>query len=484
MLDTDKQKHEAAIIIGIVSVVFGVLFNYFFYEKTAGISVPIYFFLLTATIVFFHVCFARKSAADLWFGLPLLFFAGMAAVRDNQFLTFLNVASALGLLFLTVKNAAGFKIKFFDIGDYFRNIVMLPIDFLKSELNFFRFLGLSSGSVKPKNSIVRRVLIGSVAAVPLLIIFVGLFSSADMVFGNYIDSIFTFEISDDAVARVVLFAISAFAVSFILWNLIVSGRREEAEDSASRALGVSRSVEILTCLSLVAVLFLFFIFFQITYLFGGEWNIVNSGFTYAEYARQGFWELLVAAVITLAVLLFAERVSDNTNGDRRAFMMPAVVIIGAVLVIIASAFKRLNLYVLAYGETAPRFYAASFIFFLLVIFGILCYRIIRKKHESFLAYGALITLIAGMMVINFVNPDAFIARKNFELYAKTGKIDFDYLKSLSADAVPELIKNINTVRGGEEKILEILVSKKENLSGGPWQSWNYSRLKSASVLGK
>ena len=41
--------------------------------------------------------------------------------------------------------------------------------------------------------------------------------------------------------------------------------------------------------------------------------------------------------------------------------------------------------------------------------------------------------------MNLLNPDAFIAQKNIERYARTGIVDTTYLASLSGDALPYTI---------------------------------------------
>jgi hypothetical protein len=46
-----------------------------------------------------------------------------------------------------------------------------------------------------------------------------------------------------------------------------------------------------------------------------------------------------------------------------------------------------------------------------------------------------------LLVVNLMNPDAFIARRNIERYESTGKIDLTYLAELSPDAVPTLAGN-------------------------------------------
>jgi hypothetical protein len=159
------------------------------------------------------------------------------------------------------------------------------------------------------------------------------------------------------------------------------------------------------------VLFLLFIGFQVTYLFGGEANIMNAGFTYAEYARQGFWELLAVAALSLFVLLASEKYADVEGKKDKRFLLPALILIAEVGVLIASAFKRLSLYMDTYGMTVLRFYVVGVILFLVALFILLAVKFITLKRESFFAFGTLLSLVTFLMIINLMNPDGFVAKE-------------------------------------------------------------------------
>ncbi len=238
-------------------------------------------------------------------------------------------------------------------------------------------------------------------------------------------------------------------------------------------------------LGLISALFLMFIGFQLTYLFGGEANITNAGFTYAEYARRGFWELLAVTVLTLLTLLASEKHAGVESKIDRRFLMPALILIIQVGVVIVSAFKRLSLYVGAYGMTAPRFYAAGFVILLTVLFILLAIKFIKLKREQFFAFGTLLSVAAFIIIVNLVNPDSFIAITNLEQYSRTGKVDLIYMGSLSADAEPWKIELYKKLEGEDKDVLLGLLQKqKENLQETSmyWQSANLSRARALQLL--
>ncbi len=95
---------------------------------------------------------------------------------------------------------------------------------------------------------------------------------------------------------------------------------------------------------------------QISVLFGGDEHVqVTEGLTYAEYARQGFWQLLFVTILVLGVIAVAIRVAGREEARDRLFLR---VLIGGLclttLVIVASAIHRMSLYENAYGYSVER----------------------------------------------------------------------------------------------------------------------------------
>jgi hypothetical protein len=315
-----------------------------------------------------------------------------------------------------------------------------------------------------------------------------LFSQADLAFSQFLKGFIHITISPRTVQYLVLLLFAFITtlgwLSYILFPKFDDDAKagEKAEVMAQPG----RRIEVLVFLGLIAALFLVFIGFQVTYLFGGETNIATTGFTYAEYARRGFWELLAVAMLSLLVLLVSEKYAGVESKRDRYFLIPALVLIGEVGIVIVSAFKRLSLYIDAYGMTMLRFYVAAFIVLLLVLFVLLAIKFIKSKQEQFFAFGTLLSVVGFLLIVNVINPDVYIIKANMERYDRTGKLDLFYLRELSADAMPQKIELYNKLLSGEDKneLEELLRMEKDKLEqwDDNWQAANISRMRALKSL--
>jgi FtsH-binding integral membrane protein len=111
-----------------------------------------------------------------------------------------------------------------------------------------------------------------------------------------------------------------------------------------------------------AVALFAFVVVQFQYFFGGTTNIHVDGYTYAEYARRGFGELVTVAFFALLMLLTLSAITKrDTETQRRVFSGLGVTLVALLLVMLVSAFKRLGLYEEVYGFSRLRTYTHVFL---------------------------------------------------------------------------------------------------------------------------
>ena len=125
-------------------------------------------------------------------------------------------------------------------------------------------------------------------------------------------------------------------------------------------------------LGAVNLLFISFVFIQFQYFFGGQTNISVEGYTYAEYARKGFGELVAVAFFSLLLFLRLSAVVKRENVIQRWTLSGlGLLLVALVGVMLYSAFQRLVLYEAAYGFTRLRAYTHVFMIWLGVLLAIL-----------------------------------------------------------------------------------------------------------------
>jgi len=480
------MKRKILLVSG-ASILLGLVFDFLFYGKVPGISVFIFTAAILAVTGYLAGQLQRKiSATHVTLGVAALFFAFMFYIRASGWLLFLDSLFLIYLLLMIVEFFLHPEVRLqeFTFNRYLIHMVRLPFLFVGK---FFQFFGrLSTALISPdrKRGSWSPILRGIIISLPILFIFLILLSSADLVFKKYVGSLLDFHISSNLFGHLLLigFITSLFMGAYAL--LFVDSREPDVvlRDQPKVRLG---STEASVVLGLVTFLFLVFVLIQITYLFGGQNTIISTGYTYAEYARKGFFELIAVAVLSFGLLLVMNRVAlRETLQQKMMFMWLSGVLIIEVLVIMLSAHKRLSLYEQAYGFTVLRLISHIFIAWLAVVFVMLAVSIIREQKENQLAFGILISMIAFMVFTNLMNPEAFIARENIQRLHDTGKVDISYLSSLSADATPQVARLLNDSNADVSKTVAFrLYYKQADLTTTykHWQSNNRS-IKQAQQL--
>jgi hypothetical protein len=475
---------KKALYIIFISLGLAFVFNYLFFSKLIGISVIVFVAILLGTIIAFSH-YQQVSVKKTWWLIALIaFFALMPGIRANAFLTSLNVVATFGLLMLLAHQLVGTPVFLMKLRDYFLLAILVPLRMLIKGLSTLSELGQIQSNLKHQDAWL-RILKGVVMAVPILIIFGALFSQADLAFSAFVVNFIHIGISAHFVQYTVLL-LFAFLAGLCYFSYIFLPRSViPAPEPESSPAQPGKNIEVLVFLALIASLFLLFIGFQITYLFGGQAYIASWGFTYAEYARRGFWELLMVAVLSLLVLLASEKHAGSEGKKDKYFLVPALVLIAEVMVIIVSAFKRLSLYIDAYSLTEQRFYVTAFIILLFVLFILLAIKFLKSKPENFFTFGTLLTGAAFLVAINLINPDGFIASYSLKKYNQTGKVDAYYVGRLSADATVQQLDLYQKLRDEDKITLQNLLQTQKGrlqIQNINWQSANLSRNRALKTL--
>jgi hypothetical protein len=207
----------------------------------------------------------------------------------------------------------------------------------------------------------------------------------------------------------------------------------------------------------------------------------TTGLTYAQYARQGFWQLLAVTALTLALVAVAIRKAARaTNADRAIMRALLGTLCILALVIVASAIHRMSTYEQAYGFTRLRVFVTGMelwlgaVLILVLIAGI-------RMLGSWLPQAVLASVVVAMLTLAAVNPDAYIARHNVARYDRSGQLDTAYLATLSADAFPALDRLPAALRACA---LQDLAPALRTRHVDPWYEFNLDRSRARRALAK
>jgi hypothetical protein len=201
----------------------------------------------------------------------------------------------------------------------------------------------------------------------------------------------------------------------------------------------------------VGAVFGAFLLLQPVYLFLDTNALKVSGMTYAEYAHRGFMELTIAATLAAGLVVALDRYGGSAGatgrkrggggggGGGRFGQWGTLLLIGEVLVLLASAFHRLTIYESAYGYTALRLYVQAYIVGVALTLLILAAELVNKDGGFDARRAARRTVVMAMaflVALSFANPEGLVVARNMERFRAAGVIDGEYLARMSLNAVP------------------------------------------------
>ena len=306
-----------------------------------------------------------------------------------------------------------------------------------------------------------------------LLVFGALFASADALVATWADAVLPDLTVDTLVLRVfLLLAVggTVLAAAYLALDPPVVDRAGEREPRVVR-----QRFEWLAPVLVVIAVFAAFLVAQAAAIFGGhEYVQRTTGLTYADYVHQGFGQLTVATALTLIVVAAAAlRAPRETPSDRLWLRVSLGVLCLETLVVVASALHRMALYQSAYGFTQLRLLVDVFEGWLGLLVLALLVGGVALRAPWFPRF-ALLSGAVALLGLAVANPDAWIARNNLERYDATGRVDWEYLQTLSDDAVPVLAD-----RPATETACALAG---RHAADDDWLEWNLGRSRAATAL--
>ena len=281
--------------------------------------------------------------------------------------------------------------------------------------------------------------LGLVIAIPLLLVVLLLLSSADAVFRQMTKSLLE-NIHFGNIMNVLFRIAFLFFASYALISyLCKKGIKEEVKDRRN-----GEPVLAITVTSLLTLLYLFFSGIQIAALFLGKLQL-PEGYTYAMYAREGFFQLLAVSILNLVIVLVCLCFFRESKPLKWILTVMSL----CTFVMIASSAMRMMIYIMYYYLTFLRVLVLWGLALLAVLFVGVIVHIFKEDFHLFRYSMVVVTVL--YLGLSFAHPDLIIARVNVTNTANAGVRDagvfeifepyndYSYLSNLSADAAPVLV---------------------------------------------
>ena len=327
--------------------------------------------------------------------------------------------------------------------DYINALVIIPIHNATSFwLCMFSKRGKSSSSTKTKYFL--HIFLGLLIGTPFIMIVVFLLSSADATFKNIFDNLFNFDISIPKNIGTLIWSLpmATYLYALIYGSSIEDNSKSFNIDKFNKTMDNAASIPRLSLYTVNAVICCFYILFigiQATYFIDILGGSLPTDFTYSDYARRGFFELLAVALINI-VFITAAKILSVKNENNKYLRIHIILNSILTLVLISVAFAKMYLYISTYGLTTLRIIPSVFMIFLCFVFAFIIMGEFKKNFPvtklSFYAGNILFVLLC------LANIDAVVARYNLNAYMNGNLPYYDIydLKESDMAAMPIIYK--------------------------------------------
>ena len=396
----------------------------------------------------------------------------------------------------TTKTSIAGDLSAYVIGDALKQIIIVPF------ANFFKCpSALARGSKgRRTGGVMLAIIVGVCITIPVAGFVVVLLSAADSVFGSAMSGVAKIFKLDwlEYLGELIL----GLPVAFYLFGLIFGDASEEAggrdkvsRESFDRRAEKMHSVPVTIAAILMTVLnviYIVFLVLQASYLFAAFRNVLPEGMTYAGFARSGFFQLCLVAVINLAVVLCAQCFSRKVGGELHHVVRVETAVTALFTIgLAATAFRKMYMYIATYGLTQLRVYTSLFMIFLVIVFVVIGLRQLVKFN------GTRIVVAAGIimfMVFMYGNIDGHIAKYDLQRY-EAGTLDLmdeNVMTNLGPAAVPYLYDAYGSMADGadKEQIYSVITGIHKNKDGSieysmpankSWKNWNLQRARADKI---
>ena len=438
-----KENYE---FFGPVTALYALFYAFCMYKNASGITFP---FFVAGSFLYFYFSMKKLEitlkSGSAFYAVSMMLLAISTFCTDDARIIALN-KTGIFLLAICFLMAQFFQVKNWGLGKYLSSIlkvVLSAIELLPRPIQDMTGFAKKGKSGKTKNLL--YVLLGLFITAPIFLIVAVLLSSADALFREMTDHL-VYAVNFGNVFGVIFSILFwYFAIYLIMANLCRKNVREEVRDHHN-----GEPILAITVTSMLTLMYLVFSAIQIFGLFLGQMEL-PEGYTYAKYAREGFFQLLAVSILNLIIVLVC------MSFFRESKVLKAILTVTSLctFIMIASSAMRMILYVQTYNLTFLRIFV---LWALAVLFFLFLGVVIQIFKSDFPLFRYCMIIVTVFYIgLAFSHPDLIIAKFNLE--NSDGKLDYKYLSELSADAAPALIPYLSE-QGYDLSVVTALQSEK------------------------
>lgn len=448
------NKNDLAFSLIFLALCFVTVSIGFFGGFRLGLTASLALDLIAAT-----VCFGKKIKNVSFFGA----FCGIAAIALTAVFTLYTDAFMNFCVFnVIIWSSAIYLTELSGTARFYSGCWLYIIDVLRTVIvTPFRYIGKAFKSVFPSASAkTRKNVAYAFAGVGLAMLFlpviVPLLLSADVAFFSLMKRIFgdIGELIAKIIISILLYPL-VMSLIFGMKNGFDDPKKAPERDDADK-LKRAEPVMFSVLLSAVSVFYLIYLFSQFAYFFDAFSGFLpeSYNFTYAEYARKGFFEMTAIAAINIFLIFISNAFSKTRKG---ATYLKAISLFICLFteVLAATSFAKMVMYIDVYGLTKLRVLTSAFTVFIFFAVIFAAAKLLFGRFPYMRAVAATVIIITA--VLGFTGVDRMIADYNVSAYqsGKLDRIDVQTLSELGDSAVPyiaELLDDEDTTVSSQANV--------------------------------
>ena len=423
-----KKIRENFQIFGVATFLFACFYSFCMYRNDAGIT---YLFLVAAGLYYVKYCgkqlgFTAKKG-NVFYSVCVLLLGISTFCTDDARIIFFNKTGVF-LLMLSMVLYNVFETKSWGLGKYVLTIIQSILwswgEWIRPFEDAKYYCKNKLGS---KGKTILYAAVSVAVSVPVVAVVLNLLMSADVLFDDMAERVLESLNLKNIIGVLALTALVFFAVYGFL-SYVVKGEINEEVTEGKKA----ESILAIPMAGILTLLYLVFSVVQIGGLFFGKMTL-PQGYTYAMYAREGFFQLLAVSIFNLLLVLAGIQFFKKNKVLTILLTLMSL----CTFIMIASSAMRMILYIKTYHLTFLRILVLWGLLVLTVLFaGVIT--TLYKKEFSLFRYSVVVVTVC-YLGLSFAHPDYWIAKYNVSHQNKVIAMDSGYLRDLSADAAPVLV---------------------------------------------